>query len=359
LKYTVFISHSSSDKAVADNVCDFLEGRGVKCWIAPRDVMPGKNYGAAIVDAIDECNVFVLILSNESNRSGQVVREVERAASRNAVVIPFRIADVKPSRDLEFYVSATHWLDATNQPEKHFDALLQAIMNWQNKTEREPSAVPPTFPVEPPVRRSKLPLLVGGAIVAVVVFTFAIFLANRARSPQPTQASTATAAINAAGSPTGSPTETISTNAVPVIRRAVASSELKPEMYMGQLRRYGPYMAFDNDETTAWIPSGSGPGEWIEVHFKEPTAISSISIYGGYGADAARYQTNNRVRELRMTFPNGFSRVFELADKMQFQRFELPKHPVLHTIKFEIVTIYSGSKYNSTPISEIAFNRPQ
>ena len=336
-------------------MCGFLEGHGIRCWIAPRDVIPGKNYGAAIVDAIDECNVFVLILSNESNRSGQVVREVERAASRNAVVIPFRIADVKPSRDLEFYVSAAHWLDATNKPERHFDALLHAIMNWQNKTEREPSAVPPASPAQPPVHRSKLPLLVGGTVVAVVIFILAILLANRARSPQPTQAPTAIAATNAAGSPT----ESISTSTVPVIRRAIASSELKPEMYMGQLRRYGPYMAFDNDKTTAWIPNGSGPGEWIEVHFKEPTGISSISIYGGYGADAARYQTNNRVRELRMTFPNGFSRVFELADKMEFQRFELPRHPVLHTIKFEIVTVYRGSKYDSTPISEIAFNWPE
>ena len=360
MKYTVFISHSSKDKAVADEVCNFLEGHGFKCWIAPRDVTPGKNYGAAIVDAIDECAVFVLILSNESNRSGQVVREVERAASRNAVLIPFRVEDVKPSRDLEFYVSTAHWLDATDKPlEKHLDALADAIMNWQNKAEpREHPTIVTMSPVQTPVGRSKLPLLIGGAIAVTAVAGFAILLANRARSPEPAQPSTSIAAAKDSGSPAASPSESISTGGVPIIRRATASSELEPQMNMGQPRRYGPYMAFDNDETTAWIPKGSGPGEWIEVHFKEPTAISSISIYGGY-ADAARYPTNNRVRELRMTFLDGRSRTFELADKMQFQRFELPRHPILRSIKFEIVAVYPGTKYDSTPISEIAFNRPE
>src|SRR3982074_533639 len=99
---TVFISHSSDDKAIGEEVCRFLEKNGIGCWIAPRDVMPGKNYGAAILDAIDECRVFVLILSGHSNKSGQVVREVERAASTDSIIIPFRIESVAPSRDLEF-----------------------------------------------------------------------------------------------------------------------------------------------------------------------------------------------------------------------------------------------------------------
>src|ERR1043166_4971834 len=112
MKHIVFISHSSVDRAIAEEVCAYLERNGVSCWIAPRDVMPGKNYGAAIVDAIDECSVFVLILTHESNKSGRVAREVERAASNNDVIIPFRVDPVQPSRNLEFYVSSAHWLDA-------------------------------------------------------------------------------------------------------------------------------------------------------------------------------------------------------------------------------------------------------
>ena len=138
MKRTVFISHSSKDKAIGDEVCRFLEANGISCWIAPRDVTPGKNYGAAIVEAIDECAVFVLVLTSESNKSGQVVREVERAANANAVIIPLRAEAVQPSRDLEFYVSSSHWLDATEKPlAKHLGKLLDAIKNW--KTDDEPA----------------------------------------------------------------------------------------------------------------------------------------------------------------------------------------------------------------------------
>ena len=148
MKRIVFISHSSADKDIADKVCAYLEQNGVPCWIAPRNVMPGKNYGAAIVDAIDECRVFVLILSSRSNKSRQVVREVERAASSDSVILPFRIENVLPSRELAFYVSAAHWLDAVKYPvEEQFDELLDAIRDWQKTESSTESVAAPAAPV--------------------------------------------------------------------------------------------------------------------------------------------------------------------------------------------------------------------
>ena len=47
MKADVFISHSSKDKHVADAICAVLERRGLRCWIAPRDVTPGASWGAA------------------------------------------------------------------------------------------------------------------------------------------------------------------------------------------------------------------------------------------------------------------------------------------------------------------------
>lgn len=183
MKRTVFISHSSEDKAIGEEVCRFLEENGVLCWIAPRDVTPGKNYGAAIVDAIDECDVFVLILTHESNKSGQVAREVERAASNNDIIIPFRVEPVEPSRNLEFYVSASHWLDATEKPlANHLPALLHAIPNWQSRErarEREKlsTVAAPPLPAQRPY--VWLAMVAGGITLGVVLFGFALYQAYR------------------------------------------------------------------------------------------------------------------------------------------------------------------------------------
>jgi TIR domain-containing protein/F5/8 type C domain-containing protein len=199
MKRVVFISHSSADRPIAERLCAYLEQNGVGCWIAPRDVTPGKNYGAAIVDAIDECRIFVLILSSQSNKSRQVVREVERAASTDSVILPFRIEDVQPSRDIAFYVSAAHWLDAANYPvDEQFDELLAAIQDWQKAgrdgnqlptaTDRgkvSPPPLPATIPpgnvaaspsALPPPRRSRLlPMLAGAAILLVAAAGLFLF----------------------------------------------------------------------------------------------------------------------------------------------------------------------------------------
>ena len=48
----VFISYASQDAAVADAVVGALERAGLKCWIAPRDVVPGALYADEIVRAL-------------------------------------------------------------------------------------------------------------------------------------------------------------------------------------------------------------------------------------------------------------------------------------------------------------------
>lgn len=124
----VFISYSSKDKAVGDAACARLEARGYGCWIAPRDIHPGREWGAAIVEGIAACRIFVLIFSNNANESPQVRREVERAVHHELVIVPFRIEDVVPARSLEYFMSVPHWLDAMTPPlDTHLNELADAV----------------------------------------------------------------------------------------------------------------------------------------------------------------------------------------------------------------------------------------
>ncbi len=110
--HDVFISHSSEDKAVADAVTAKLEQAGYRCWIAPRDILPADSWSGSIVRAIEECTLMVIIFSQQSNASQQVVREVERAINSGATVIPMRIDETMPTDDLSYFLGSTHWMDA-------------------------------------------------------------------------------------------------------------------------------------------------------------------------------------------------------------------------------------------------------
>ena len=52
MAHDVFVSYSVKDKTTADAICASLEANGVRVWIAPRDVMPGSDWGESIIDAI-------------------------------------------------------------------------------------------------------------------------------------------------------------------------------------------------------------------------------------------------------------------------------------------------------------------
>jgi hypothetical protein len=126
MAYEIFISYSAKDVTIAEAVCKRLEKEGLSCWIAPRDVTPGVKYAEAIIDAINNCRVFLLILSATSNDSPQVEMEVDRAASKNITILSFRIDQVVLSKTMEYYLSSRHWLDASIRPrENHLQTLVQ------------------------------------------------------------------------------------------------------------------------------------------------------------------------------------------------------------------------------------------
>jgi hypothetical protein len=128
MAHDVFISHSSQDKTIADAVCAALENETVRTWIAPRDVQPGRSFAGEITRAIQHSKVMVLIFSKHSNASEQVLREVQLAANSRLHIVQFRIEEVMPNDDLEYYLSAPHWLDALSPPlERHLDRLQASV----------------------------------------------------------------------------------------------------------------------------------------------------------------------------------------------------------------------------------------
>ena len=114
MAHDVFISYSHKDKAIADAVCARLEGDNMRCWYAPRDIVPGADWADSIIKAISSTKVMVLIFTNSSNISQQVLREVSNAVSSGVTVVPFRLTEEEPIAGMKYYLSTVHWLDAMN-----------------------------------------------------------------------------------------------------------------------------------------------------------------------------------------------------------------------------------------------------
>jgi TolB-like protein len=176
----VFISYASRDVVVAEKLCAALEAAQLSCWIAPRDVLAGESYAAAIVQAINSCRMLVLVLSKNAIESPHVLREVERASSKRRPVLSVRMDATELPPELEYFVSANQWLDASGGPvERIFPALVESVRGRDaGKTGGETLAsggaarpvadlVPISAPSAPSSRWRKLALVAALAVMAV------------------------------------------------------------------------------------------------------------------------------------------------------------------------------------------------
>ena len=139
--HDVFISYSSKNKNIADAIVADLEQNNIKCWYAPRDIYPGEDWAGAIKNAIGSTKIFVLVFTDESNRSHQVTNEVTLAVNGGKIIIPFRLSGSDMNDTLLYYLSSVHWLDAVSQPlnqnietlRKQISALLDIEEADENK----------------------------------------------------------------------------------------------------------------------------------------------------------------------------------------------------------------------------------
>lgn len=133
-----FISHhTSSCLKFTEAICHSLEEKGIRVWYAPRDTK--DSYAKNIVNVINECKVFILVLNHESSESFDVLNEIncvsERIRRKEPVhVIPFQISNDEISADAKYYLGRLHWLDAVTPPlERRIAELTDRVCYILNK----------------------------------------------------------------------------------------------------------------------------------------------------------------------------------------------------------------------------------
>ncbi|MDB5437376.1 MAG: hypothetical protein JWR47_3633, partial [Phenylobacterium sp.] len=107
----IFISFASQDHRVAMTLCQALEGRGFKCWISSRDILPGENFQISIVRAIRNAKIMLLVFTANSNNSDEMNKELALASQNKLMVVPLRIEDVTPNDAFAYEFATRQWID--------------------------------------------------------------------------------------------------------------------------------------------------------------------------------------------------------------------------------------------------------
>ena len=100
----VFISYSSKNQQSADAVRMLLTDNAISSWMAPYDIPAGSKYAYEINDAIEGCACLVLLLTEESQASEFVEKEVERAITYKKTIIPIQLGNIILNSGFKYYL---------------------------------------------------------------------------------------------------------------------------------------------------------------------------------------------------------------------------------------------------------------
>lgn len=148
----VFISHSSKDSQIAEDICKILEKNDHECFLSFRDIRSGREYAEEILNGIERADVLLLLLSGEANKSPHVLREIERAVSKKTTIIVYKTEEVELTKSMEYFLMSHQWLNTS--PSKDYKEILDCINAISVKLEARNTETPELQ--EKPVQKTKV-----------------------------------------------------------------------------------------------------------------------------------------------------------------------------------------------------------
>jgi adenylate cyclase len=118
----IFISYSSKDRIQADQLIELLGSAGLSVWIDKSGIEVATSWSKEIVQAINECKAFVVLLSPNSLLSNNVIKEVSLASEKRKKILPLDLEPVQLSEDLEYQLAGIQHASMTN-----IDAVIRAL----------------------------------------------------------------------------------------------------------------------------------------------------------------------------------------------------------------------------------------
>lgn len=142
MKYDVFISYSSHDQKVVEGLCAYLEQHKIRCFVAYRDIPRGVVWARAIVEALDESRMMVVVFSDHFNNSDQVDREIELASEDRKPILTFRITDDVFKGAKKYYLKNINWIDAFPNPDAVFGTVVENVAKLIDIKLEAPASTP-------------------------------------------------------------------------------------------------------------------------------------------------------------------------------------------------------------------------
>lgn len=128
----VFISYSSKDTQIIKKIIQQLGEAGIRYWKAPEMIPAGSNYAREIPRAIEACTVFVLMISESSQDSIWVEKEIDCAINARKTIVPLNLTGAPMSEMFRFYLNNVQTIDYSENAEAAMQQFIERLKGLVN-----------------------------------------------------------------------------------------------------------------------------------------------------------------------------------------------------------------------------------
>ena len=131
----IFISYSRNDIEITDKFINALSQAGMETWVDRESIKVGNSWRKEIVEAIDECDAFVFMMSSSSVASKNVHKEIILSQDSNKPIYVVTLEVVRLPSEIRYQLAGLQFI---NFPllgfEKSAEQLIKALKPHQKKT---------------------------------------------------------------------------------------------------------------------------------------------------------------------------------------------------------------------------------
>ena len=138
----VYISYASEDEDAARLLCEKLEAAGISVWYADRDIKPGEFIPGEIAKAIEQCSVFIILLSKFSAESESLKDELTYSLRMirdgHAINLGIPLAIDREGREVMLDPGFRRWKYAFDASKPPLNARFEEFAQWMKNSDFTP-----------------------------------------------------------------------------------------------------------------------------------------------------------------------------------------------------------------------------
>jgi hypothetical protein len=107
----IFVSYSRRDIETVDVIAQAVKNAGLDIWIDRQDIQAGNLWRVQIVEAIDTCDAFVLMLSPNSAASDNVRKEIDLAQDSGRTIFAVMLEPFRLPAQIRYQLAGLQFID--------------------------------------------------------------------------------------------------------------------------------------------------------------------------------------------------------------------------------------------------------